>query len=170
MSLSTAITSLAQSLRDDLYGYAIDNRLQEVLVETYRLDSQVMENTNMKGIRIAIYDGGDSVASAIPGYAQQRGDRVQWGAPYATVQTINFDLAFFIAERDMDGWNELQLIDLKDAVALWIAKRGLDASTVTGGAFSTLVYGSSNGVTRLRKYAYTTLTAYAVYHPEVPNG
>ena len=105
MSLSTAITSLAQSLRDDLYGYAIDNRLQEVLVETYRLDSQVMENTNMKGIRIAIYDGGDSVASAIPGYAQQRGDRVQWGAPYATEQTIIFDIAFFIGERDMYGWN-----------------------------------------------------------------
>jgi hypothetical protein len=170
MSLSTSISALAQSLRDELYTYKVDNWNTEVLVETYRLDSQVMENTNMKGIRIAIYDGGDSVASAIPGYAQQRGDRVQWGVPYATIQTLNFDLAFFIAERDMDGWNELELIRLKDAVSLWIAKRGLDVSTVTGGALSTFVYGSSNGVTRLRKYAYTTITAYAVYHPEIPNG
>ena len=170
MSLSSAIYDLAQDLRDELEGYHIDGTPVEVIVETFRLDSQAMENTNMKGIRIAIYDGGDNASGSIPGFPSLRGDRVQWGFPLTTVQVLNFDLAFFIAERDMDGWNELQLVDLKDFVSLWIAERGRTVHDLTSGALSAFMYGASNGTTRLRKYAYTTITAYAMYNPEQPNG
>ena len=167
------LTEVIKTLRDSLDTYLtanLDNYSQTeeaypFTVETYRLDSQEMEQTNRYGARVAIYDGGDNVSASIPGMAQFRGDRVQWGYPLSTMQVIRFDLAFHIAERGQDGWNEMELVGLKDCVMEWVKGYGEVALSQTDGGISAFVYGSSNGVTRLRKYAYTTLTCYCIYNP-----
>ena len=163
--IKTLRTSLETYLTANLSDYSQTEEAYPFTVETYRLDSQEMEQTNRYGARVAIYDGGDNVSASIPGMAQFRGDRVQWGFPTTTVQIIRVDLAFHIAERGQDGWNEMELVGLKDCVFDWVKEYGQDCITETDGGISAFVWGSSNGTTRLRKYAYTTLTLYCMYSP-----
>ena len=161
MTLSQVIVNI----KDSLQAY-MNARYNDVTVETYRLDSREMEQTNRYMARIAVYDGGDNATGQIPGAPQFSGDRVGWGYPLSTVQIIRFDLAVNIAERGQDGIpNEIELIALKDDLMAWVKTYGRDCLDETDAGIMAFMYGSSSGTSRLTKYAYNTVTCYCLYNP-----
>jgi hypothetical protein len=147
-------------LANSLQNYFIENYPNEVTVDTYRIELSRLENDQRFKERVAIYDGGDTVASSIPG-TNIRGQRVDTGWATDTIQVYNFQISWRIAQDTEDGWyNEIDLINLKDHVHKWVNVQGQTIVADSDCYYTALIWGGSTPSQRIKNFATTTATVY----------
>lgn len=130
-----------------------------VQIQTYRVETNRLEQDNRWKFRLGLYAAGDNVDSTVPGMTPRGGVRLEGGFPDSTVQRYNIDISGYVAERRDDGEEvELEMEEISYRIERWTRKISNEVYSRSDGRLLLLIYASSTLPIRQTKYSTKTVT------------